>query len=261
MQHFIAMILQSYGQFFSLKMWLSIFENPTNWGLVATLVVMEGMLSADNAIVLAVQVNHLPKKQRKKALIYGIWGAYLLRFIAIGLGTTLVKFSIIKIIGGLYLLRMSFLFFKQKFFSKNNEDDDSFQPRDVTGLAKYIGTFWATVFIIEMLDATFSVDSILAAFGVSEVVGILFLGGALGILMMRGVASIFTILMEKVPELEVTAYVLIGFIGLKMLLMLARINITATMFLVFLVLSFLVTFVVHFLKRKPSNQVEQSQNN
>ena len=41
-------------------------KDPVSWGLIGTLVVLEGLLSADNALVLAVMVKHLPEEKRKK---------------------------------------------------------------------------------------------------------------------------------------------------------------------------------------------------
>lgn len=245
----INLIIDTYAQFFDMKMWIDIFTNPVNWGLIGTLVVMEGLLSADNAIALAVQVKHLPEKQRKKALMYGLWGAYFFRFLAIGIGTALVKLWWVKLIGGLYLLWMAIKFYKDYFEKKrqadSDEDEDVEANHKLDGLARYIGVFWATVVSVEMMDIAFSVDSVLAAFGISDLVGILLLGGMLGILMMRGVAQIFTKLMEKVPELEHTAYILIAFIGVKMLLTLADIHISHAVFFGFIVLAIGGTFVIN----------------
>ncbi len=67
-----------------------------------------------------------------------------------------------------------------------------------------------------MMDIAFSVDSILAAFAISDKVWVLLVGGMLGILMMRTVAGLFLALIEKVPELENTAFILIGIISAKM---------------------------------------------
>lgn len=47
-------------------MWGEVLTDPVSWGLILSLVIMEGLLSADNALVLAVLVKHLPAKQRKK---------------------------------------------------------------------------------------------------------------------------------------------------------------------------------------------------
>ncbi|MNZ99677.1 Integral membrane protein TerC family protein [compost metagenome] len=77
--------------------------------------------------------------------------------------------------------------------------------------------FWRTVLAVEVMDIAFSIDSVLAAFGVSEEVWVLFLGGILGVLMMRGVAQVFLKLIDKFPELEKAAFILIIIIGAKMI--------------------------------------------
>lgn len=263
-------ILGTYAKFFDGAMWVEIFTDPVMWGLIFTLIVMEGLLSADNAIVLAVQVKHLPKDQRKKALMYGLWGAYLFRFIAIGIGVYLVTFWIVKLIGGAYLLWMAIKFFYDMFKKRNqpenddentNEEDGDSTKVPLPALAKYVGVFWATVCSVELMDITFSVDSVLAAFGVSDVVGVLLLGGMLGILMMRGIAQFFTKLMDKFPELEVTAYILIAFIGVKMLISIIHIEISNTIFFTFVVGSILLTFLIATLNHKKAAKAETTENN
>ena len=96
-------ILNTYAQFFNWQMWGEVLSDPVSWGLILSLVIMEGLLSADNALVLAVLVKHLPPKQRRRALMYGMFGAYFFRFIFIGIGVYLVKFSLVKILGAAYL--------------------------------------------------------------------------------------------------------------------------------------------------------------
>ena len=88
----IQQILDTYAQFFDWHMWKVVLTDPVSWGLILSLVLIEGLLSADNALVLAVLVRHLPEQQRKKALLYGMIGAYFFRFIFIGIGVYLVKF-------------------------------------------------------------------------------------------------------------------------------------------------------------------------
>ena len=83
-------------------------------------------------------------------------------------------------------------------------------------LIRLFGTFWGTIAAVEIMDIAFSVDSVLAAFGVSEQIWVLLLGGMLGVLMMRGIAGVFLKLIDKVPELETSAYVLIMLIAIKM---------------------------------------------
>src|ERR1700735_4131423 len=74
---------------------------------VGTLVILEGLLSADNALVLAVMVRHLPKVQQKRALRYGLLGAFAFRLIAVVFAATLLQYWILKVLGGLYLLYMA----------------------------------------------------------------------------------------------------------------------------------------------------------
>src|SRR6266436_6450003 len=71
---------------------------------VALLVGLEGLLSADNAMVLAVLVLGLPKAQQRKALRYGIVGAFGFRAIATLLAVYLIKLGWVKLVGAVYLL-------------------------------------------------------------------------------------------------------------------------------------------------------------
>lgn len=73
-------ILSTYWKFFDFAMWQEVLMDPVSWGLISSLIIIEGLLSADNALVLAVLVKHLPDKQRKRALMYGMLGAYFLDF-------------------------------------------------------------------------------------------------------------------------------------------------------------------------------------
>ncbi len=112
-------IMNNYATFFSLDAFRNVFYNPASWGVIGTLIILEGLLSADNALVLAVMVKHLPKDQRKKALFYGIFGAYFFRILVIGLGVSLIHIAWIKIVCGHYLLWIVF----QNFIKKNEEED------------------------------------------------------------------------------------------------------------------------------------------
>lgn len=236
----INQILSTYALFFDWEHWVEVLSNPVNWGLILSLIVIEGLLSADNALVLAVLVKHLPEKQRKKALLYGMIGAYVFRFIFIGIGVYLVKFWFIKLLGALYLAWICI-----SYFMKKQEEDEAKEFNKGSFLVRMFGTFWATVIMVELMDIAFSVDSILAAFAISEEVWVLLIGGMLGILMMRTIAGVFVTLIDKIPELETTAFVLIGIIALKMLLGVVGYEVSHYLFFAILVVSFLATFIIH----------------
>lgn len=241
----INKILSTYAQFFDWQMWGEVLTDPVSWGLIFSLVIIEGLLSADNALVLAVLVKHLPEKQRKKALLYGMIGAYFFRFLFIGLGVYLVKFWFIKLFGALYLAWICI-----SHFIKKSQDDELHEFKRNSPLVRIFGVFWATVISVELMDIAFSVDSILAAFAISDQVWVLLMGGMLGILMMRTIAGIFVTLIDKVPELENTAFILIGIIALKMFLSVLNIHIHHYAFFVILVLAFVITFIIHFKNKK-----------
>ncbi|AGL00492.1 TerC family protein [Desulfoscipio gibsoniae] len=212
---FLSGLLVSYGQFFSWDAIVGVVTDPVSWGIIFWLVILEGLLSCDNALVLAVVVRRLPKHQQKKALLYGIWGAYFFRFVAIGLGAYLIKIQWVQILGAGYLLWMSAKYFMSRKQAEPAADDHDDEPKVRRG--GFWDTFWGTVITVELMDISFSVDSILAAFAMSDQVWVLFMGGLLGILMMRGVATIFIKWLEKYPTLESAAYVLIALIGGKLM--------------------------------------------
>ena len=176
---------------------------PQDYLAILSLVFLEGILSVDNALVLAVMVKPLPKHQQKKALTYGIIGAFLFRLIALACLTALIKFVWIKILGGAYLCYLAIDHFRNA--AKSEE------------CVPVVRSFWATVAMVELMDVSFSIDSILAAVSVSENLTVIFIGGVLGIIMMRFAATIAVKLLEKYPMLSHVAYVIIGVLGIKLI--------------------------------------------
>lgn len=254
MNAFMNQLIDTYAAFFDWQMWITILTDPVSWGLIATLVLMEGLLSADNALVLAVMVKHLPHKQRKKALFYGLLGAYLFRFLAIGIGVYLIKIVWVKALGAAYLAWLSY----DHFFHKPKSGGEEREVNKKGLFVRLFGPFWGTVVSVELMDIAFSVDSIFAAFGVSQEVWILFVGGILGVLMMRGVAGVFLRLISKIPELESAAYVLIAVISLKMLLSIFHIHIGHALFFSILAVIFGGAFGLHYYRKKHRHETANS---
>ena len=127
--------------------------------VLVVLVVMEGLLSADNALVLAIMVKHLPDEQEKKALLYGLFGAFVFRFTALFLISFLVNVWQAQAIGALYLLYISAK--NLLAYYKHKEDDVELKPQLDAPVSKK--NFWFTVAKVELTDIAFAVDSILAA--------------------------------------------------------------------------------------------------
>ena len=81
--------------------------------IILNLIIIESLLSVDNAAVLATMVMDLPKEQRKKALKYGIIGAYVFRGICLVLASWLIKIWWLKALGGMYLMYLFFNYFSR----------------------------------------------------------------------------------------------------------------------------------------------------
>lgn len=264
MSDFISSFSENFLEFFNWDHLVGILSDPVSWGIIASLILLEGLLSADNALVLAVLVKHLPKDQQKKALFYGIVGAYIFRFIAISVGTFLVKITWVKVVGGLYLLWIacSNLFDLEvrwvrlgkipviPYIARKADEEDNIENKGAS--------FWRTILTVELMDIAFSVDSVIAAFGVSNQVWVLFLGGILGVLMMRSVAQVFLKLIDRFPELEKAAFILILIIGGKMLAAVIGYEMSHFLFFTLLIGVFVGTMIISVMKRKSDESSKSS---
>ena len=92
-----------------------ILDKPAaSLAIIGNLIIIESLLSVDNAAVLATMVMDLPQKERDKALKYGIWGAYIFRGLAMIFAAFLLGFWWLKPLGGMYLLWLVVNQFKSK---------------------------------------------------------------------------------------------------------------------------------------------------
>ncbi|SNC59263.1 integral membrane protein, YkoY family [Hymenobacter gelipurpurascens] len=194
-----------------------ILDNPlAALAIVGNLIIIESLLSVDNAAVLATMVSDLPKEQRHKALRYGIIGAYVFRGLCILFASFLIEFWYLKPLGGLYLLYLAYDHFSSKGGSEEDIDKDkSWLYRSTIGL---LGPFWATVALIELMDLAFSIDNVFAVVAFTDNLILICAGVFIGILAMRLVAQAFVLLMGKYPFLETAAFLVIALLGLKLLL-------------------------------------------
>ena len=248
-----------YAPFFDLNNWAHVLSSGKDWMIILTLILMECLLSVDNAVVLAAQTQVLPTKaEKEKSLLYGLWGAYLFRFIVIGIGTYLINFWEIKLAGSIYLFYLSFKFFydqrhpeKEAEREKEKAERKSNHPTKKEG-KHVLSLFWRTVISIESMDIVFSIDSVLAALAISDNPVVVLIGGMIGILCMRGVAEIIIKLMDIIPELQPMAYVLIGIIALKLLLALPplRWEMPNTAFAIIVFGILILTIIFHFCRIK-----------
>lgn len=191
--------------------------------ILFNLILIESLLSVDNAAVLATMVMKLPEHQRGRALRYGIIGAYVFRGLSLVFVSLLLKFSILKLLGGLFLLWLTVKYFLTKATPDPEDDllkkEESFIYRMTIGK---LGLFWSTVLLVEFMDLSFSIDNVFAAVALVENIPrpqsfyIVCLGVFIGILAMRFAAQGFVTLMGKFPFLEALAFIVIGILGVKL---------------------------------------------
>lgn len=175
---------------------------------IGVLILLEGILSIDNALVLAVLARSLPVKDQRRALSYGLLGAILFRVSVIGLATYLMKWVWVKFIGGGYLLFVGLSHLLKPVSEEAHLEKQKKKKR----------SFWMTVLIIELTDIAFALDSILAAVALTPKYWLIVIGGTIGLIMMRFSAALFIKLLERFPSFERTAYILVTWIGLKVVI-------------------------------------------
>lgn len=175
--------------------------------IIGLLIFLEGILSIDNALVLALIVRELPPQQHKRALSYGLIGALAFRTLAIVAAAFLMHMRWVKFVGGAYLCYLAFDYF---YASATHADKQS----------RYVKkrSFWMTVLIVELTDIAFAVDSILTAVALTQKIAVVLTGGIIGLILMRYAAVVFIDLLKRFPRFEVTAYALVAIIGIKLVI-------------------------------------------
>jgi YkoY family integral membrane protein len=175
--------------------------------ILLNIILLEIVLSIDNAAVLATMVKQLPKEQQKKSLTYGIVGAYLFRGLALIFASILIKITWLKVVGGLYLV---YLAYSSLFKEQNNVD---VKPIKIP----WLNTFWSTVVMIEIMDLVFSIDNVFASVAFTNNLWIICGGVFVGILGIRFATTRFIKTMEEIPVLEKVAYWVIFVLGLRLI--------------------------------------------
>lgn len=187
--------------------------------ILLVLIVLEGLLSADNALVLAVMAKHLPEEQQKKALNIGLSLAFVFRIGAIFIISILFHVWWIQAIGAAYLM-----FICIKHLVKKDEEEKVVKDK----------SFKATVMQIGLADIAFAVDSILAAVALvialpdtplGEIGGmdgaqfiVIVLGALAGLIVIKFAATFFIRILRERPSLETAAMLIVGWVGVKLLM-------------------------------------------
>ncbi|WP_347548327.1 TerC family protein [Pseudalkalibacillus hwajinpoensis] len=196
------------------------------WVLLV-LIGLEGVLAADNALVMAIMVKHLDPEKRKKALFYGLGGAFVFRIGSLFIISFLVDIWQVQAIGAIYLLFLSLNHIVKKYFLSGRKKEKNEKKKASEGSG-----FWMTVLKVELADIAFAVDSILAAVALALTLpntdlpnvgsmdgaqfGVVLAGGIIGLIIMRFAANYFVKLLHRKPGLETAAFMIVGWVGVKL---------------------------------------------
>ena len=191
-------------------MWNLTFDSSDIFS-VLFLALLEITLSADNVIILALLIARLPSSLRPKALLIGTLSAFVFRGLALFFIQRLIEHEWVELVGAVYLIYLSLRYFAKK-------GGQSITPHGGNN-------FWKTILLIELFDLAFAVDSILAgvAFVTTNVtshlaskIWIVYTGGMLGLIGIRYTSHLFSNLLYQFPRFQRSAYLMIGWIGLKL---------------------------------------------
>jgi len=189
--------------------------------IIFQIIVLDGILSIDNAAALAAIAKELPEndktplspffkkilgeRQQQSVLKVGILGAYVGRGIMLLLAGFIIYYGWLKLLAAAYLLYLCGVhFFKWKPLFDFN--------------FKRLSTFWKTVIMIEIADLAFSLDNVAAVVAISSNLILVIIGVFISIIIMRFAAQIFMKLIDFEPSLENAAYVLISAIAIELIL-------------------------------------------
>lgn len=172
--------------------------------VVISLVVIEGLLSVDNALAIAAMASHLDEKKRKLAVTIGYAGAYGFRILALLLASYIIHNIWLMALGAGYLIWLMCNHFAEEEEHEKNAEKGFKIPQ----------SFAKTITMIALLDLSLSFDNVVAAVAFARTnIYLVYLGVTIGILTLRLVAGYCIRLIELYPWLEHTAFLLVGFVG------------------------------------------------
>ena len=201
----------------SVNSFIPTLDQIDSWSEILTLlpilIILEILLSADNAIALASLTKSLKNTEdRTRALNVGITISLILRIFLILLSAFLLKYLFVRIFAGLYLI---YLFFSNVIL-KSKVNSDEVIKKDYSNFNKI--NFFKVVALLSITDLAFSIDSITTAVAISDQYILVVTGAIIGVIALRFTSEIFLRLIEYFTRLELAGYIAILIIGCKLIL-------------------------------------------
>lgn len=172
------------------------------------ILLLDLLLSGDNAIVIALACKNLPHHNRRKAILIGGLGAVLIRIVCTLFATGLLALPYIEFIGGVLLLYIAV-----KLLTDHNDEQQE-NSKQVT--------FWDAIRTILIADFIMSIDNILSLAGVANTVpegkwSLIICGLAISIPIVLFGAQLFLTIMLKVPALIYIGAAILGYTAAELM--------------------------------------------
>ena len=213
--------------------------------ILGVLILLEAILSADNAIALAAIVRSLPDpKQEEWALRYGLIGAFVLRVLLIFTATWVIKYWQFELAGAVYLLWLSGKF----FLEKSQAGHDTKHP------VRMASKLWQVVALVSLTDLAFSLDSVTAAVAVAQETWLVLIGGVVGIITLKFLAGLFIQWLEEFTHLESAGYLIVLLVGLRLFIKVFSDSLVPPEWLMLTCIG--LVFLWGFSKREPVDEIE-----
>jgi YkoY family integral membrane protein len=213
--------------------------------ILGVLILLEAILSADNAIALAAIVRSLPDpKQEEWALRYGLIGAFVLRVVLIFTATWVIKYWQFELAGAVYLLWLSGKF----FLEKSQAGHDTQHP------VRMADKLWQVVALVSLTDLAFSLDSVTAAVAVAQETWLVLIGGVVGIIALRFLAGLFIKWLAEFTHLESAGYLIVLLVGLRLFIKVFSDSLVPPEWLMLTCIG--LVFLWGFSKREPVDQLD-----
>jgi YjbE family integral membrane protein len=129
---------------------VSFLTDPEFWARWVGIVLIDLALAGDNAVVIALAVRSLPKRQALLGRIWGTVGAVLLRVVFIAVVSALLQIALLQLIGGLLLIWIAI-----KLVRPSGAEGEG-------GQVRHGASMWEAVWIIIVADLIMSLDNVLA---------------------------------------------------------------------------------------------------
>jgi YjbE family integral membrane protein len=175
---------------------------PEFWSGLLKIIIIDLLLSGDNAVVIALACRNLPPQQQKWGIIIGAGAAVVLRILFASFITVLMLTPYLKLVGGVLLWWIAIKMVRE-------------EHSDETGLEVVAAvSLWNAIRVIAVADAAMSLDNVIAIAGAAkDSVLLIVLGLLISIPLIVAGSTLVMKLMTRYPVVILIGGMLLGYVG------------------------------------------------